>query len=64
MTVLSQMGIPGRLNDENRARLAECGADIKDQRPLEDPTERDIVTNYHVSQILTIRRELLNVLEQ
>lgn len=64
MTVLGQMGIPGRLNDENRALLAECGADIRDQRPLTDPTERDIITNYHIRQILTLRRELLNALEQ
>lgn len=64
MTVLSQMGIPGLLSDENRALLAECGANIRDQRPLIDPTERDIVTNYHVRQILTLRQDLLEALEK
>jgi uncharacterized membrane protein YgaE (UPF0421/DUF939 family) len=63
MTVLSQMGIPGRLTDENRALLAENGANILDTRPLDEPTERDIVTNYHVRQILTLRQELLGALE-
>ncbi len=64
MTVLSQVGRVGRLNEENRRRLAACGADIRDDRPLDAVQERDVVTNYHVSQILTIRRELLEVLEK
>lgn len=64
MTVLSQMGIPGRLNGENRKELEACGATIGDNLPLKDPTERDIVTNYHVRQILRLRKELLEVLEQ
>lgn len=63
MEVLSHMERPGCLNDENRESLAACGADIRDNRPLDDVTERDIVTNYHVRQILQIRRELLEVLE-
>lgn len=64
MEVLSAMGRPGRLSEENRRRLEVCGADIKDQRVLDSVTERDVVTNYHVSQILTIRRELLEVLKK
>ena len=64
MEVLSRMGIPGRLNDENRKRLESTGAKILDQRPLDSVTERDVVTNYHVSQILTLRRELLDVLKK
>ena len=64
LEVLSRMGIPGRLNDENRKRLESCGAHIRDQRPLDAVTERDVVTNYHVSQILTLRRELLDVFEK
>lgn len=64
MEVLCRMERPGRLNDENRRRLHACGADIRDQRPLDAVTERDVVTNYHVSQILTLRRELLSVLER
>lgn len=64
MTVLSQVGRPGRLNDENRHSLAACGADIRDQRPLDAVTERDVVTNYHVKQILRLRRELLEALDR
>lgn len=62
MEVLCHMGKPGRLNEENRRRLLACGAKIRDQRPLDSVLERDVVTNYHVSQILTLRRELLDSL--
>lgn len=64
MTVLSQMGRPGRLSEENRRSLAACGAQIRDTRPLDSVLERDVVTNYHVRQILTLRRELLEALEK
>ena len=62
MEVLCRMGRPGRLSEENRARLSACGANIRDERMLEDVRELDVVTNYHVGQILTLRRELLEVL--
>ena len=64
LEVLSRMGIPGRLNDENRKRLESCGAQIRDMRPLDSVTERDVVTNYHVNQILTLRRELLDIFQK
>lgn len=64
MEVLCRMDSPGRLSDENRQSLLDCGADIRDQRPLDTVTEQDVVTNYHVSQILTLRRELLAALER
>lgn len=64
MTVLSQVGRPGRLDDENRRRLAACGANIRDERPLDSVLERDVVTNYHVRQILTLRRELMEALKK
>ena len=63
MEVLCRMDAPGRLNEENRNRLEQCGACIRDPRPMDDPQERDIVTNYHVGQILTLRDELLEVLK-
>ena len=59
MVVLSQMGRPGRLSTEKRNALELCGAMIRDQRRLDAPTEKDIVTNYHVRQILRLREELL-----
>ena len=64
MEVLRRMGRPGRLTDENRRRLMSCGANIRDQRKLDSVLERDVVTNYHVSQILTLRRELLDALKK
>ena len=62
MEVLSSMGRPGRLSDESRRRLEACGAQIRDTRPLDSVTERDVVTNYHITQILRLRRELLDAL--
>ena len=64
MEVLCSMGRPGRLTDESRRRLASCGADIKDTRPLDAVLERDVVTNYHITQILRLRRELLEALKK
>lgn len=64
MEVLSQMGYPGRLSDENRQALVECGANIQDLRPLTDPTERDVVMNYHIRQMLQLRQELLDALKE
>lgn len=63
MDVLSQLERPGRLSPENRARLQAIGAQIRDDRPLDSVLERDVVTNYHVSQILSLRRELLDTLQ-
>lgn len=63
MEVLSRMGRPGRLNEENRRRLKASGANIRDTRPLKNPQERDMVTNYHVRQILSLRVDLLDTLK-
>ena len=62
MEDLSRMEQPGRLTEENRKKLIECGADIRDERPLELLTEIDVVVNYHVRQILLLRQELLDAL--
>ena len=62
MEVLCCVERIGRLNEGNRRRLAACGANIRDQRPLDAVQERDVVTNYHVAQILKLRRELLAAL--
>ena len=64
MEVLCHMDCPGQLSEENRRKLTACGALIHDERPLETVCEKDIVTNYHVSQILTLRRELLDALQK
>lgn len=64
MEVLCSMGRPGRLTEESRRRLDSCGAVIRDQRPLDSVLERDVVTNYHIAQILRLRRELLEALKK
>lgn len=64
LEVLSQMGRPGRLSEENRQALENCGAVIRDQRPLDSVMERDVVTNYHIRQVLRLRRELLEALKK
>lgn len=62
MEVLSRMEKPGILSQENREALIACGANIRDQRSLELFGEMDIVMNYHIRQILILRRELLEAL--
>ena len=64
MEVLCRMERPGVLSRENRRLLEECCANIQDQRSQEAVTECDVVTNYHISQILTLRRELLEALKR
>jgi hypothetical protein len=62
MEILCCVGHPGRLNEENISRLKACGANIQDPEPLEFLSEKDVVTNYHITQILNIRQELLEAL--
>ncbi len=62
LEVLAQLDRPGRLSQENRRRLAACGAKVTDTRRLDSVMEKDVVTNFHVSQILSIRRDLLETL--
>lgn len=64
MKVLSQMEKPGRLSKENREQLEAIGANIKDTRAIDIETRDDIVTNYHVSQILQLRGELMEILRK
>lgn len=64
LELLSELPFPGVLNPYNRERLERNGAKIKDQRVLSDPTELDVVTNFHVSQVLNLRRELINALRE
>ena len=62
MEVLSRMKVPGRLNEENTERLTLCGAKICENQSRDEFTEIDIVTNYHVKQILKLRQELIEEL--
>ena len=63
LEILSARPFPGVLNLYNRERLERNGAKIKDQRIPAEPTELDVVTNFHVSQVLNLRRELINNLK-
>lgn len=62
--LLARMGTPGHLTQETYDRLIEAGADIRDLPHIGEFDERDIVINYHVKQILTLRRELLDALSR
>ncbi|MBP3567656.1 MAG: hypothetical protein J6K04_00680 [Lachnospiraceae bacterium] len=63
MEVLCGMDKPGQLNDENLQQLREGGANIVEQPDLTEWTEEDTITNYHVAQILMLRKELLEVMQ-
>ena len=60
--LLSVMGVPGHLNQEVCDLLAASGAKIKDKPWHGEFSERDIVINYHVKHILSLRREILEAL--
>ena len=62
MEALCLLERPGRLTEENRRRLEAAGAEIRDGRPLDSVMELDVVTNYHVGQILSLRQALLQEL--
>jgi hypothetical protein len=64
MEILSQVEHPGRLNDNNRKLLSKLGAKIREPRFAKDGNELDIVTNYHVRQILILRSEILQALDR
>jgi uncharacterized membrane protein YgaE (UPF0421/DUF939 family) len=64
MEVLSRMDSQGKLCEDNYKKLKECGADIREQEKIEVTREIDVITNYHVDQILTLRQELIENLSQ
>ena len=64
MLILSRMERPGRLSRGNLRRLRDCGARIRDSRPMKNPSEREIVVKYHVAQLLNLRKELLEALHR
>ena len=62
--LLARMDSPGRLSQETYDRLIEAGASIREIPHVGEFDERDIVINYHVKQILTLREELLDTLRR
>lgn len=67
MEVLCQMDSPGILNEKNIKCLQAAGAAIQEKQPHPSlpntETEKNIITNYHVSELLTLRKELLTALK-
>ena len=64
MEVLHHMKAPGRLDPDIRRRLEENGADIRDHRAILRYEEEDIITNYHVGQILDLRDKLMETIKE
>ena len=62
LEVLCAMDTPGQLNDENLAALRAGGANIVEQPDLTEWTDTDTITNYHVAEILSLRKELLSII--
>lgn len=64
LEVLNHMEHLGQLTIENYTLLAQNGA-VVHSKIIDSPhTEVDVITNYHVAQILTLRQELLDALNQ
>ena len=62
LEVLCAMDVPGQLNDVNLEELRKGGANIVEQPDLTEWTDKDTITNYHVAQILALRKELLSII--
>lgn len=63
MEVLRHMGRAGNLSKATMKRLKDCGANIRDDHIRDAIQSADVVVNYHVAKILTLREELLQALE-
>jgi len=63
MEVLCHMGRAGNLSKATMKRLKDCGANIRDDHIRDAIQSADVVANYHVNKILTLREELLQALE-
>lgn len=64
MEVLCRIDAPACLNADNRRALEELGAVILDSRAPTSITEADIITNYHVAQLIALRNELIEILDK
>jgi uncharacterized membrane protein YgaE (UPF0421/DUF939 family) len=64
MEVLVRMESRGRLHEENLQHLKACGLHLPNTRGIDSMQEIDVITNYHVEQILILRQELLEYLGQ
>lgn len=58
LSALCAMPAVGRLNRENRQALLALGAGVSREEPAGGETVEDVVSNYHVSQVLRLRQKL------
>ena len=58
LAALCAMPAVGRLNRENRQALLALGAKVSREEPGGTETVEDVVSNYHVSQVLRLRQKL------
>ena len=58
LEALCAMPTMGRLNRENRQALLALGAKVSREEPGVSETTEDVVSNYHVSQVLRLRQKL------
>lgn len=58
LEALCAMPSVGRLNRENRQALLALGAKVSREEPGVSETTEDVVSNYHVSQVLRLRQKL------
>ena len=63
MEVLCHQDHIGKLNAKNHEELSDCGVDIVNPHPPRHQRDHEIITNYHVTQILHLRQELLDALD-
>jgi len=64
LEALSHMPRVGRLSGVVKQRLVNSGCRMLDERTVDFPDEWDIVTNYHVGRILSLRRKLREALDE
>lgn len=64
LITLRNMEQLGCLNEENREALRALGAQVSEHCPLEAGRVEHTVVNYHIAQVLRLRRELKDKLSQ
>ena len=62
LEALSHLPRAGRLSGVIKQRLVNSGCAMLDERVVDVPDELDIVTNYHVGRVLSLRRKLREAL--
>ena len=64
MEVLCHTGRVGHLSKSTLTRLKDCGANIQTDYIRDSIQDTDLIINYHINKLLTLREELLKALEE